>query len=70
MMMKVGIDIVNFMLYSIRVVFVLVVFRKGLFLEIIMVVVGWLVECIFVIYYKKDVKEDIIYGEFIFSCLY
>lgn len=49
----VGIDIIKFKLYSICVVFILVVSWNVVFLENILIVVGWKSDCVFVKYYNK-----------------
>ena len=66
-MTKAGIGAVNFMPHSTRAASASAAFRKGIPLETIMAAAGWSAECTFATYYKKDVKEDTIYGEAILS---
>ena len=70
MMTKAGIDTVNFMPHSTRTASASAAFRKGIPLDTIMAAAGWSVEYTFATYYKKDDKEDTIYGESILSCLH
>ena len=62
-MTKAGIDTVNFMPHNTRVASASAAFRKGIPLETVMATAGWSAECTFATYFKKDVKEDTIYGD-------
>lgn len=53
--MMVGIDIFIFKFYSIRVVFVSVVYVLRIFVDIILRIVGWFSELIFRKFYNKDI---------------
>lgn len=54
-MKEVGIDILKFIVYSFRVVFISFVDKVGVFIEVILVFVGWFIcEMFFKFYYKEN----------------
>lgn len=60
---KVGINIKVFLVYSIWVVVIFVVYLNNVFINIIMEVVGWFRESIFRIFYDKLVIRVVNFGE-------